>query len=98
MKYFILLLVGFFLMSCAGAKLVKTTESPKGGIAEYKNGQFVHEKSRNMAITKIETYCGGKYNIVSEEFNPDVMSFTVGGQVFTPDKANFMYITFSCSK
>lgn len=98
MKYTIPLLMLMFLFGCAGAKLVKTTESPRGGIAEYKNGQFVHEKSRNIALAQIDTYCNGKYSIVSEEFNPDVMSFTVGGNVFTPDKANFMYITFSCSK
>ena len=98
MKHLILLSIGLFLFGCAGAKLVKTTESPKGGIAEYKNGQFVHEKSRNMALTQIETYCSGMYNIDSEEFNPDVMSFKVGGSVFTPDKANFMYISFSCTK
>lgn len=98
MKYFLSLLVCVFFFGCAGAKIVKTTESPRGGIAEYKNGQFVQVKSRNMAIAQIESYCNGQYKIVSEEFNPDVMSFTIGGNVFTPDKANFMYITFSCSK
>ena len=98
MKYLIPLLVSMFLFGCTGARIVKMTESPRGGIAEYKNGQFVHEKSRHIALAQIDTYCYGKYSIVSEEFNPDVISFEVGGNVFTPDKANFMYITFSCAK
>ena len=71
---------------------------PRGGIAEYKNGQFIREKSRIIALAQIDSYCSGKYHVVSEEFNPDVMSFSVSGNVFTPDKNNFMYITFSCSK
>lgn len=98
MKYIIPIGLSFILLGCAGAKLVKTTESPRGGIAEYKNGQFIREKSRNIALAQIDSFCSGKYNIVSEEFNPDVMSFSVGGNIFTPDKNNFMYITFSCSK
>lgn len=98
MKYLLAIGLSLILSGCAGAKLVKTTESPRGGIAEYKNGQFIREKSRNIALAQMESYCSGKFNIITEEFNPDVMSFSVNGNVFTPDKNNFMYITFSCSK
>lgn len=90
---FILILSG-----CAAAEIVKTTETPKrGGVIRYNNGNFVREKSRLIAITKIDEYCNGPFTIEKEEFNPDVFSVAVGGSHYTNDKDNFMFIHFFCA-
>lgn len=87
------------LVGCAGAEIVKTIEAPKkGGIIRYKNGDYVREKSRLIAVTKIDEYCGGPFTIEKEIFNPDVFSVNVGGSNYTPDKDNFMFIHFTCEK
>ena len=87
------------LVGCAGADIVKVIDQPKkGGVVRYKNGNFVREKSRALAITEINEYCGGPFSIEKEEFNPDVFSLNVGGTYFTPNKDNFMFIKFNCEK
>lgn len=88
----------FIFTGCAGAEIVKTIDSPKkGGVIRYKNGNFVREKSRLIAITEIDEYCGGPFTIQKEEFNPDVFSVSFGGSHYTPDKDNFMFIHFTCA-
>lgn len=93
---------GFFLIilfGCAGAEIVKVIDQPKkGGVIRYKNGNFVREKSRLIAITQIDEYCQGPFSIEKEEFNPDVFSLNVSGTFFTPNKDNFMFIKFNCEK
>lgn len=87
------------LTGCAGAEIVKKIESPKrGGIIRYKNGDFVREKSRLIAVTQIDEYCNGPFTVQREEFNPDVVSVNVGGSHYTPDKDNFMFIHFTCAQ
>ncbi len=86
------------LSGCAGAEIVKTVETPKrGGVIRYKNGNFVREKSRLIAITEIDEYCDGPFTIQKEEFNPDVISVNVGGSNYTPDKENYMFIHYTCA-
>lgn len=85
------------LTGCAGAEIVKTVESPKkGGVIRYKNGNFVREKSRLIAITEIDRYCSGAFTIQKEEFNPDVVSLTTESGHYTLDKDNYMFIHFTC--
>jgi len=88
----------FVITGCASAEIVKKIDSPKrGGVVRYSNGNFVHEKSRLIAITEIDEYCEGPFTIQKEEFNPDVFSVNVGGSHYTPDKDNYMFIHFTCS-
>jgi len=87
------------LTGCAGAEIVKKVEAPKkGGVIRYKNGNFVREKSRLIAVTEIDEYCGGPFTIQKEEFNPDVASLSAGGSHYTLDKENYMFIHFTCAE
>lgn len=97
MKTMFGLFLAAFLVGCAGAQLIERTLSPAGGTVQYKNGNVVREESRKIALAKITEYCKGPYQIVSEKFNPDVLSINVGGTFYTPDKANFMYLKFTCN-
>lgn len=85
-----------FLLGCAGAELIKTTQNPKGGVVQYKNGAYVRDESRGIALKKIESFCLGSYKIIKEEFNPDVFSVVFSGIHYTNDKNNLMYIQFEC--
>lgn len=98
MKKRVALILCFYLVGCAGAQLVKTTIYPIGGTMQYKNGYYVHDKSRKMALDQMSEFCKGPYKIKSEEFNPDVLSINVNGTYFTPGDGNYMYINFVCEK
>lgn len=95
---FLSLTIGLYLFTgCAGAEIVKTEAKPLSGVVRYKNGNFVREQSREIAVTKMNEYCKPKpYKIIKEEFNPDVLSINVNGTFYTPDKANYMFIQFTC--
>jgi hypothetical protein len=85
------------LSGCAGAEIIKTEVKPLSGVVRYKNGNFVREQSREIAVNKMNDYCKPKaYKILKEEFNPDVFSISINGSFYTPDKANYMFIHFTC--
>jgi hypothetical protein len=95
MKSHVILLV-FLLSGCAGADLVSTTVLPDGGVVRYKNGNFVREKSREIAVEKMQRHCSPKaYKILKEEFNPDVFSVKLGESHYSA-KDSYMFISFSC--
>lgn len=98
MKNVLVLLLPLLFIGCAGSEIVKTTMNPVGGVIQYKNGLFVRDQSRKLALEKLNEFCKGSYKIISEEFNKDVLSLNVSGTYFTPDKANYMFINFTCDK
>lgn len=85
------------LTGCAGAEIVKTELKPLSAVVRYKNGNFVREQSREIAVTKMNEYCKpNPYKIIKEEFNPDVFSISFGGTSYTSGNANYMFIHFTC--
>jgi hypothetical protein len=96
-KFYFLLLALSVFAGCAAAEIVDATAMPKGGMVRYNNGNFVREKSRLIAVEKMEQFCGGPYKIIKEEFNPDVFSIRLGGQAYS-EKDNYMFIMFECTK
>lgn len=93
-----IILLCFFLFGCTSAKIVSTTISPVGGVAQYHNGLYVRDKSRELAIKEIDNFCKSPYKIIKEEFNPDVFSIVISGIHYTNNKDDYMYIQFECLK
>lgn len=91
-------LLFFLLTGCAGAELVKTQVHPPGGTVRYNNGKLVRDESREMAIKKLQAYCGDKTpHVMGEEFNPYVASVVLDGQYYS-EKDNYMFIEFTCGE
>ena len=91
MKYFLIFTL-VLLTGCSATWVAKNYEH-KRGIVKFNSGS---SSRRIDALEKMGNFCGGKYEIVKEEFSESFSGVYSTGAFSVPLSEKFSYLFFKC--